>query len=246
MKEQITAYYNRYATVYETKHGVGLAGQHYNFHRYYEPFLDQVAPTQGLILELGSGTGIYTEWLLQRGLSVVGIDLSSEMLAKARERCPQTLFVEGDGEDPASSLGSRIPREGFDAIVGVNAFSYFPHKEKALQNFKELLRPGGRFILMDMNGACPYYPLMAWSHKNEMHEWLPQIRESNARSLKALLEKTGFRLDRLEHFAFIPNGVHSTAVNLIQPLDLVLEFLPFARPFAMRIALAAISEKKIT
>ncbi len=244
MKEQITAYYNRHAAVYETKHGVSLAGQRYNFQRHYEPFLDSTVPKQGTVLELGSGTGVYTQWLLQRGLSVVGMDLSSQMLAKARERLPQALFVEGDGEDPASSLGHRIPREGFDAIVGVNAFSYFPHKEKALRNFAKLLHPGGRFILLDMNGACPFYPLMAWLNKNEMREWLPEIRESNKCFLKDLLEKTGFRLSRLEHFAFIPNGVNATVVNLIKPLDLLLESLPLAHPFAMRIALVATQKEE--
>lgn len=37
-------------------------------------------------LDLGCGTGIFTIWLAKQGLDVTGIDLSSEMLAKAREK----------------------------------------------------------------------------------------------------------------------------------------------------------------
>lgn len=238
-KGQITVYYDSHAAVYETKHGLNAAGQSYNFKHYYEPFLNQVLPPHGTVLELGCGTGFYTQWLLQRRLTVIGMDISTEMLALARERCPRTLFFEGDCEDPAAYLGGLVVGNGFEAIMGVNVFGYLPNKETAILNYRKLLARNGRLILLDMNGFCPYYQWMAWLNKNEMRQWLKQIKESRKSYLVSLFQRAGFQVDRLEHFAFIPNGVNSAVVNLMRPIDYLLQTIPFARPFAMRIALAA-------
>lgn len=45
-----------------------------------------LAPAGGTILELGAGTGRLTASLAARGFSVVGVDLSAPMLARAEER----------------------------------------------------------------------------------------------------------------------------------------------------------------
>ena len=42
--------------------------------------------TEGLVVELGCGTGIMTERLANRGFDMIGIDLSDEMLAEAMEK----------------------------------------------------------------------------------------------------------------------------------------------------------------
>ena len=239
-KELIAEYYNRYADVYDTKHGVGLAGQVYNFKSYYEPFLRRfIPPAGGKVLELGCGTGVYTRWLRERGLEVVGMDISPEILKQAARRCPNIPFFQGDCEDPAASLNPERVADGFEAIIGINTFSYYPQKEKALLNYRKLLRRDGRFILIDMNGTCPYYPMMAWMNKNEMRQWLDQIKESNQRYLIPLLERTGYRMEGLEHFAFIPNRVNQPTVSILRPFDFLLGFIHGIRNFSMRIALAA-------
>lgn len=45
-----------------------------------------LAPAGGAVLELGAGSGRVAEGLAERGLSVVGVDLSPAMLAKAEAR----------------------------------------------------------------------------------------------------------------------------------------------------------------
>ena len=44
-------------------------------------------------------------------------------------------------------------RTGFDAIVGVNTFSYYPQKAAALAHYRELLRAEGLLVFLDMNGT---------------------------------------------------------------------------------------------
>jgi len=238
--ERIAEYYNHIADIYEEKHGVSLYGQSYNFENYYRPFLEKTLPAAGRILELGSGTGVYTEWLSERGFAVVGMDISSRMLEKARLRCPQAIFLEGDCENPALSLSPSMIGKGFDAIVGINALSYVSHKEKAVLHYAQLLRPQGRLVVIDMNGACPFYTWMAWMNKNEMRHWLAQIKESNRSYLTSLLESAGFQIKKFKHFTFIPNGLGKTSVHLLRPINEALSLVPGMKKFAMRIAFAAI------
>lgn len=238
-KELVTDYYNRYAKIYDQKHGVALAGHAYNFKHHYEPFLNRVLPPRGKVLELGCGTGVYAHWLKKRGLEVIGMDIGPEVLKQASRRCPDVLFIQGDCEDPAASLDPGLSADGFEAIIGINTFSYYPDKEKALLNYRKLLGRDGRFILIDMNGACPYYPVMAWMNKNEIREWISLIKESNRHRLGSLLQRTGYQTEQFEHFAFIPNGVNEITVSLLRPLDFILESIPGVRDFSMRIALLA-------
>lgn len=235
----IRGYYDRYAAVYDVKHGVALAGQRYNFARYYEPFLRDTVPPGSRVLELGCGTGFYTRWLLDRGCQVVGMDISTKIMALARQRCPEATFHHGDCEDPAAALPADVKLRPFDVILGVNTFSYYPHKAAAFQRYESLLAPGGRIVFIDMNGRCPFYRIMKWMHTNEMNEWYGQVRQSQRRTFRRMVHATRLRLSRLTHFAFIPNGVGPIAVRWLRPFDALLNRLPLVRDLAMRVALVA-------
>ena len=49
----------------------------------------------GLVVDLGCGSGIWAEILLAEGYDVLGVDLSPGMLALARRRAPEAIFLEG-------------------------------------------------------------------------------------------------------------------------------------------------------
>jgi ubiquinone/menaquinone biosynthesis C-methylase UbiE len=238
-KDLVRAYYDEFADVYDVKHGVVGAGQSYNFQRYYEPFLTEHVPEAARVLELGCGTGVYTRWLLDRGCTVVAMDISPNILEQARRRCPEGTFYAGDCEDPASALPADLQAGVFDAIVGVNTFSYYPNKGPALANYRALLKPGGRIVLIDMNGRCPFYRIMTWTDKNEMGDWYPQVCQSNSVNLGRLVQEAGYRLRQVTHFAFIPNALGPAAVGMLRPFDAVFRNLPGVRQRAMRLGLVA-------
>lgn len=50
------------------------------------------------VLEIGCGTGKNTEWFLQRAEHITGVDLSEEMLSKAKEKIQSTKvgFIQAD------------------------------------------------------------------------------------------------------------------------------------------------------
>lgn len=238
-KSLVRVYYDATAPVYDHKHGVSGAGQAYNFRRYYEPFLHSAIPAGSRVLEIGCGTGAYTQWLVDQGCDVTALDISSEMVEITRRRCPQATVIQGDCESPSEYIGCEETSNPFDVVVGINSFSYYPNKLVALRSFHALLRPGGRFVLIDMNGSCPLYRAMKWIRKNEMPHWFSEIREMRESLMREKLSRTGFFPRRLVYFCFVPNGISRFACALLQPVDRVLSALPGVPRLAMRMALVA-------
>jgi len=143
----------------------GGAGEQYDTLRPFSPFdtavleavLEATGPLSGKrVLDIGCGTGRFTEKLAQAGANVVGLDPSATMLTAARSRAADAggtmTFVEGDAN------GS-LPRGPFDAITafycvqyldvialarrarremgegGVLALATFPHQHFALTDY---------------------------------------------------------------------------------------------------------------
>ena len=94
------------------------------------------------VLDLGCGTGhLAQEIRVLTDGRVVGIDLSPEMIALAREAAPETIeFVTGD-------VHALDMPESFDAILSNSAFQWFKDGEHALRNCFAALRPGGRMAM---------------------------------------------------------------------------------------------------
>ncbi len=239
---RIREYYDTIARDYDDKHGVSGYGQAYNFAKHYEPFLKRALPERGRVLEIGCGTGVYTRWLKTRGLDVLAMDISPPMIAEARRRCPEATYVTGDCRDPGAAIDGAAIGEGFDAIVGINTFSYYPDKAGALVNYARILRPGGRFVIIDMNGTSPAYAIMAAIGRNEIGAWLGEVRRCNKDALSRGLMEAGFRVEAMTRFAFIPNGLGRGAVSVLRPFDALFGALPFTGWLAMRIAVSAVAE----
>ncbi|MBO5098563.1 MAG: class I SAM-dependent methyltransferase [Clostridia bacterium] len=100
-----------------------------------------------LVLELACGTGSLTKLLSQKGYDVIGLDASSDMLEVAREKCPDTLFINQDMTE--FELYGTV-----DAIICcLDSVNYITDKRKLLKMFKlvnNYLNHGGLFIF-DIN-----------------------------------------------------------------------------------------------
>jgi ubiquinone/menaquinone biosynthesis C-methylase UbiE len=106
------------------------------------------------ILDLGTGTGVPTERVLQDfpRASVVCVDKSAEMLeigcAKMAEYDDRVSFVQADLEDPTWNKG--LP-ETFDAIVSALAFNLLTDgaKQRLFAQCYEMLEPRGCLVFSD-------------------------------------------------------------------------------------------------
>lgn len=150
--EDLTAY-SAFASVYD------LFMDNVDYDRwadYLEDRLKEYGIEDGLVLELGCGTGTMTELLAKKGYDMIGIDNSGEMLAEALEKKYESgldiLYLEQDMQE--FELYGTVR-----AIVSVcDCLNYLTDSEDLLAVFKlanNYLDPGGLF-LFDMNTEHKY------------------------------------------------------------------------------------------
>ena len=100
----------------------------------------------GRTLEVAVGTGRNLPHY-PAGLDLTGLDLSPEMLARARRRAAElgrrVDLREGDAERLPFPDGS------FDTVVCTLALCAVPDREAAIAEIDRVLRPGGRLLLLD-------------------------------------------------------------------------------------------------
>jgi len=110
------------------------------------------------ILEVGVGTGINAD-LYPRDCAVTGIDLSSSMLEKARERVARkelrnVRLIEMDAADLKFGDGS------FDIVYAPYLISVVPDPIKVALEMRRVCRVGGTIIFL--NHFRSRNPLLAW------------------------------------------------------------------------------------
>lgn len=105
--------------------------------------LGVLGPRPGWVLDCGMGPGRLLLELERHGWSVAGVDLSSEMVARARARVPEAAerLVQGTVE----SLP--FPAESFDAAVATGVLEYVDDVPRALAEVARVLSPGGLFVV---------------------------------------------------------------------------------------------------
>jgi trans-aconitate 2-methyltransferase len=89
-------------------------------------------------VDLGCGPGNSTELLLERfpQAEIVGLDSSSDMLRKARERLPRCTFIEAD-------IARWTPTERTDLIFANAAFQWVPDHQEVMRRLLQSLPAGG-------------------------------------------------------------------------------------------------------
>ena len=146
------------------------------FARVYDMFMDNVDYDQwseyligqlkkygihdGLVLDLGCGTGVMTELLSAAGYDMIGVDNSEEMLGQAIEKREESghdiLYLCQDMQE--FELYGTVR-----AIVSVcDCLNYITEEEELLEVFKlvnNYLDPGGIFIF-DMNTVYKYEEML--------------------------------------------------------------------------------------
>lgn len=120
-------------------------------YRPYRPAaLDALRLTPGdTVLDLACGTGQNFDGLRERlGPTghAIGIDASAGMLAKARARADR-LGLDAELRHEDATAASYPP---VDAVLATLAFTALPDPDAAFARALDALRPGGRFVLLDV------------------------------------------------------------------------------------------------
>lgn len=133
--------YRRWAPVYD--HTFGLVAKQGRRHA-----VEIINAREGRVLEVGVGTGLSLPDY-ERHQEIVGIDLSPEMLEKARERVAKGGLdhVTGLHEMDASDL--RFPDASFDTVVAMYVMTVVPEPEAVMRELARVTKPGGEVMLVN-------------------------------------------------------------------------------------------------
>lgn len=150
-----------------------------------EAVLEEIPLVHGDVLELCSGSGMFSKRLPNRYDLYASLDLSQSMLMKLRKDILGVDPVVGDAEIlPISSFS-------FDHVLVFAGLHHLQNEGKAKGNAYRVLRPGGVFFAFEPNAACWYRKPMLW-FKGILNLYTEDERFLFPEAVKEYMEDAGF------------------------------------------------------
>ncbi len=142
------------------------------------------------VLDISCGTGELLK-NLQGKASLYGIDISEEMLKKAR------MKLSGAKLQKADVHALPFKDNFFDYVISTEAFHHYYGQQKALQEMSRVARKGGKVIIVDINFFL-----------RPIH-WLFQryepgcVKINNRKEMRRLFQETGlYNIRQRRNFVF--------------------------------------------
>ncbi len=137
----IIAAYRRWAPVYDStfgrlvQSGVKVATKRAN-------------DFSGRLLEAGVGTGLALPYY-NKQLKVVGIDLSADMLNRARQRAEKAKCENIEALLEMDACKMTFPNASFDLAVAMYVLTVVPEPQKAIEELARITKPGGTVLVVN-------------------------------------------------------------------------------------------------
>ena len=169
-------------------------------------------------LEVGCGTGVFTELFGQTGATIVAVDISPELLEKAKARGLAADRVQFFCQ-PFENLSCGAP---FDAIVGVSVLHHLEIKP-ALVTIRRLLKPGGIMVFVEPNMLNP----QVFAERTFLRRRLTYVSPDETAfarwSFQTLLRQMGFDEIRIFPFDWLHPVTPKALIRLVTSMGCLLE-----------------------
>ena len=140
--EAIRAAYRRYARIYDAVFGPIL-------HPGRKQIIDALNCRPGdTILEVGVGTGLSLP-LYPGNVKVTGIDISTEMLEKARARVEEGGLSQVQAVLEMDAEELRFPDSNFDKVVAMYVVSVVSDPSRVVEEMRRVCKPGGEIFIVN-------------------------------------------------------------------------------------------------
>jgi SAM-dependent methyltransferase len=140
------------------------------------------------ILDIGCGSGRDAEYFVNKGLDVVGIDLSDRFIEISRAKVPNAKFIKMDMRN------INFPLESFDGIWSMASLLHIPKIEAkdTIRKFREILKTNGIIYISVKLGEGEKFI------KRDRYKGLEKFFAFYTESeISDLLEKCGFEIIKL-------------------------------------------------
>ncbi len=152
------------------------------------------------VVDFGCGPGHYTLEIAKRARKTIGVDISEEMLKKARKAAAKAGvaidFLQSNGES------IELPSGSVDLVLLAHVFHEVSKKEDALLEFQRILRAGGRIVIQERTG------------KSFLSRFLPGPPVVDVRRINELAVKVGLEASKVEPYR---GGGSASLVTLRKP-----------------------------
>lgn len=185
-------------------------------------------------LELGCGSGNYTELYAKSGADIVAVDLSEDLLAVARKRLPRATF-----QIAAAETLEGIADDSIDCAIG-NAVLHHFDVPLALKAMHRVLKPGGMLCFTEPNMMNPQIALQKnipplkrmlgdSPHETAFFRW----------KIVAQLHRLGFVDAAATPFDFVHPWLPGFLAPPVETLSYILEKIPGLREIAGSLLISA-------
>jgi phosphatidylethanolamine/phosphatidyl-N-methylethanolamine N-methyltransferase len=103
---------------------------------------------KGRVLEVGVGTGLSLP-NYGRHLEIVGVDLSPEMLEKAREKVDEEHLTNVTGLHEMDASALTFANSEFDTVVAMYVITVVPDPETVMRELARVTKVGGQVVLVN-------------------------------------------------------------------------------------------------
>ncbi len=179
-------------------------------------------------LEIGCGTGMFTEMFARSGSAILAVDISSDLLERAwarglpseRVRFLERRFEECEVEGP------------FDAVIGSSVLHHLDMR-RALPRIVSLLAPGGRMCFAEPNYLNP----QVFAERIPfLRRWMRHISPDETAFVRFLLAGTLRRAGLVEveisPFDWLHPATPGCLIGAVGAAGRLLEKTPLLREFA--------------
>jgi SAM-dependent methyltransferase len=151
---------------------------------------EQVSPWLGQkVMEAGAGIGTYSSMAWKAGKTVTALELSDNYFTLLEKRfAGQERITTLHGSITDSAITGPLETEGMDSIFSLNVLEHIPDDQQALRNFRSILRPGGKIVVL--------VPAHRWLY-NSLDKELGHVRRYTKKELREKVEAAGFKIHKL-------------------------------------------------
>ena len=145
-KRIVASGYDEVANVYLERFGASTVRQ-----KWVGRLIEGLPAGGGRVLDLGCGAGIpVARDLTALGHAVIGVDGSTQQVARARRNVPSAAFLEADMCEVTFEVGS------FHAVGAFYSITHIPPTQQGplIANIAAWLKPGGIFVASFGSGAA--------------------------------------------------------------------------------------------
>lgn len=168
-------------------------------------------PKPGMkILDVGCGTGNFSIKLAKMGCEVVGIDISDEMLTKARKKSRDLgMNIEFYNMD---IYDLKFEEETFDGVFSMAAFEFIKEPQKAYEEMFRVLKKNGELLIGTIHRDSSWGSL----YMSDEFQKNTVFKYASFKSMEELTQLDSKRLKAKGECLFIPPNAPDEVINMEQ------------------------------